>query len=1808
MIRMNFFRRRAGHALVAGFFASRPAGTAALRRLESSGFHRSSAVCCAATGATQVRALGVHAQRWVSRSALASLVLGIFVLTPSGLGDHPELIPELLLMLAACALAGGLAGWLRCLLPDMRVKRAHLARFRQWIVRDETAVLVEVPAVEAARALGVMRAMEGSTPLTFVFYPPSEFQFEPEASLFSGEVIPERQLAANARRLARGMSTTPGGRQRGAPLLLRLNETEQILRWADASLTMSAEVHQAFALSAEWLLDNAYLVRGLINDVRRNLPTTFYKQLPVIAHGPQAGLPRIYAIAAKIVADCEGAPDVGAIRTFLTAFQSVATLDIGELWALPLMLRLALVECLRSLAIGIDQLQHTSEEADFWANRLITSARRDPERLVDFMTELMRRHPEPTPHFASELVAHLYDEEAASPMVGVWLDRSFGAPMIEVIQHEHSRQVRQQTLLANVVTACRRLPQVQWQDLLETMNRAGSELAKDPAAVYARMDVDTRNRYQHAIEEISRWSNTPEIEVVGRALALAEAGGSELERHVGYYLVDEGRPQLESQSGARPPWRVRARRGLLRHATGCYLGGLAVASGALVAGPVMVAAASGAGLPWLIVVAVLLLLPASELAVQTLNFLVTRLLPPRVLPKMSFREEGIPDECRTLVVVPMMLTTPDAIRKEVERLEIRFIGNPDPNLRFALISDFADAPRPHMPEDTEYLDIVARGIGALNRRHGPGRFFLFHRKREWSESERRWIGWERKRGKLEQLNRLLMGESAPELEEILCVGERAQLAGVRFVITLDSDTQLLRDTARRLVETLSHPLNEARLAPDGQAVLRGYTIIQPGVSATLPSASATLFSRIFADPRGIDPYTRAVSDVYQDLMGEGTYHGKGIYDLRAFYRLLSGRFPEAHLLSHDLLEGICVRVGLATDIELLDVFPSSYIEWWNRQHRWIRGDWQIADWLRRRVPVGSVARHAGSLAVFGQWKILDNLRRSLVPVAMVGVLIAGWLLSSTPGMWSLLIAALLSWPVLPALLAALSHRPASGTTSWRDVRYGLLRSLLTAVFLLDSAALAVSAIGRVAWRRLVSHRRLLEWETAQDFHRRARDLQRQFITLRLWIPALSALLFVALYQRGGGALAAAWPFLLLWALYPAAVPLVNRPAASARPRLLKDADHRLLRTAARRTWRYFDELVGPRTNWLPPDNLQEVPRRELFMRTSPTNIGLGMLSTLAAVDFGYITADDAVSRTAGTLGTLDKLERFEGHLLNWYDISSLEPLVPRYVSTVDSGNLIASLWALRTGLQELGSRPLIDATVLRGLADTLDILRSVPGRTNAPGFERPLNSLARLTAVAPMDLEDVVHRIRSAAGLVVAMSDALPADGSDPCTYWAQAVRRQVTAWNGVIDSYLKPVEILAAPPPELMSLGDAALDFRRDALAATFSLQVLATGSIAQLPPMLEFQIRRSDGSVPARVRRWLDELAREFAEAQARAVRQLRKLEAVSARVGELERGMKMRFLYDPQRRLFAVGYQVGDRRLDTSFYDLLASEARLTSLVAIARGEVPVEHWWALGRPFGSSNGRLPLLSWTGTMFEYLMPLLLSRTQENSLLDRACRDAVWCQMAAGRQTRLPWGISEAAFSALDRHHVYQYRAFGVQALALKRDQGRDPVVAPYASVLALAVDAAAAVSNLRRLATLDGAPMVGDYGYYEAIDYSRRRETTGEAGIVVRCFMAHHQSMSLLAIDNALHANVMQRRFHADLRISATEALLHEHIPPTILPTKGEPHEERPAPRVGLPGGPAAVLAQTPDTTAPRTHLLSNGTLSVMVTNAGGGYLRW
>ncbi|HEY7511310.1 MAG TPA: glucoamylase family protein, partial [Vicinamibacteria bacterium] len=1278
-------------------------------------------------------------------------------------------------------------------------------------------------------------------------------------------------------------------------------------------------------------------------------------------------------------------------------------------------------------------------------------------------------------------------------------------------------------------------------------------LQRDPAGVYASMDFLSRDRYRHAVEELAEPTGEAQVRVALRVVEsarLAAEGTSPAERaaHVGYHLIGRGRPGLESDVAYRPRFVRRVRRFAFRHACGAYLGSIAAVTAALVTAGVLYARAHYAATHVQAAVAILLLLPASELAIALVQWLAVRLAPPRRLPRLEF-PGGVPADARTMVVVPTLLTSVEDAKQLVDHLEVLALANLDPRIHFAILSDFPDAPAASLPEDEAPLQAAQAAIRELNARLGEGRadrFYLFHRARRWNPHEGVWMGWERKRGKLEEFNRLLRGSRTTSY--YVQVGDPEILPQVRYVLTLDSDTRLPRESARTLVGIIAHPLNRPRFDERLRRVVDGYGILQPRVSVTMASAAGSLFARLYAGHTGVDPYTTAVSDTYQDLFGEGIFTGKGLYEVDTFQAALERRVPENALLSHDLFEGLHARAALVTDVEVVDDYPSSVLAHARRQHRWVRGDWQILLWLFPWVPTRGGKLERNRLPLISRWKIFDNLRRSLLPPATVALLVAGWtVLPGRAEAWTAALVLALLFPVYPLVLRLLAGpRPQQPWSvflraQWHEVKTALARTGLQLTFVAYQAVEMLHAISLTLVRLAVTQRRLLEWETAATAAARAAGLAarkgaRVFLAEMAASPLVAAIAAVFVLALQPAALPVAAPVLTLWLAAPLVAHALSRPVPP--PSLDLSAEDRLfLRRVARRTWRYFEQFAGEGDHGLPPDNVQEVPDLLVAHRTSPTNIGMGLLSSLAAHDLGYIRTRELADRTEAALDTMERLERHDGHLLNWYDSQTLEPLLPRYVSTVDSGNLAAALLALAAGLGDLARAPQGAAAVVEGLADVADLLwQALHDPTDAPALRR--DSAARL-AEAVSDVRRVLRGPEAAAAKLarlprhlleldsarryVAQSASTPAE--EEAAWWSQALIDGITA---------------GAPKPDA---GEA-------------------------------------------------------------------ERLEALARRAHAFAEGMRFGFLFDPQRRVFSIGYRLADAegpaRLDAAFYDLLASEARLASFLTIARGEVPQAHWFHLGRLVTSVEGSPTLLSWSGTAFEYLMPLLVMRSYPETLLEVSCRMAVRRQIKYAAERGVPWGVSESAYSTVDRHGTYQYKAFGVPGLGLKRGLGDELVVAPYATALAAMVEPAEAARNLRRLAR-EG--LSGAYGFYEAVDYTwPRHESQGPApaepgrAAVVRAFFAHHQGMSLVALANVLANQAMVERFHADRRVRATELLLQERVPRQAPITVPRPVEETRTPSVAPPA--AGRRLRSPHTVFPHAQYLSNGAYTTVVTNAGGG----
>jgi cyclic beta-1,2-glucan synthetase len=1790
--------------ILVGYFAKHDEARISLRELTRQGYSRIALVNKGMDGEVHIadpflrrRALGI---------ALTACLCGVIGRVVALLLPWPQSFPAwgVFAPLAGAAI-GALTAflWLRRSRygVEPRVMRDHA----RWLVSGESVLILQAPVESLQGPVAMMREGADIPPALFVMHPRRERRAEARGIAVK---LSPAQIQEHARRHAGEQQVDPRPRH-SAGLLKRLKRSRHWVRQVCADLTAASRLEQKATPAADWILDNEYILEGNVRDVLLNLPQRFYRQLPALASDPYHGLPCIYGLAKDLVSHTELRLDRENILAFIEAHQSVRILTIGELWAIPQMLRIALIESIQNMAITALADLRERQLADFWAHRLIAANRRDANQLFGILAELAKEEPSPTPYFGAQLVGLLYDEAAALSAVQGWLERILKAPLHEFHLSEQNRQTREQLSCGNAFTSLRQLALLDWREIFEKLSQVERILRHDPSGIYGGMDFTTRDRCRRVVEELARTGDQSEVQVAERAIELATRAwhGSitdDRTGNVGYWLVGEGRGELGRLLACRERLHYRTLQWIYRRHAVVYATGIAGFT-ALLFSLIAAVMPSGLSLPVVFGLVLLLLIPVSQLAIEVVNYLITRFLPPRLLPKMDFEDTGIPDAFRTLVVVPMMLSNVETVRAEVEKLEIRYLANKETNLLFSLFTDYTDSVTLSREDDNLLLQTARGCLEDLNKRHGSGRFFLFHRERAWSESEQKFIGWERKRGKLEELNRLIDGTRPENAPPMVYVGDPERLADVRFIITLDSDTQLPHATARRMVETLAHPLNQPRFDGAGNIMAGSYTIIQPRVSPTLPSTSASTFSRLFADAVGIDPYTQAVSDVYQDLSGEGSYHGKGIYDVRAFSRVLSGRFPEAWILSHDLIEGSHVRVGLASDIELYDEFPQGYQSYSSRSHRWVRGDWQIAGWIFPCVPLASGGCGANPLSLFNRWKILDNLRRSLMPATSLGLLIASWLISPRIGGIATLVVGL-------QLLFHPLAQPFTMATTLRGLKYfspskllhDLLRATADAALLPHQAAVTLDAIARVWYRRIVSRRDLLEW-TAQATHWSASRRQPLFVASLALGSCFSAAAGWAIWRIMPASLSQAAPWLVLWFLSPLLGWLLNlRPVEQQQAQPLPEQDLRFLRQVARRTWRYFSAFVSADTSWLPPDNYQVSHRNSLAMRTSPTNIGLWMTSVLGAHDCGYLTINQVVEKLTATMATIGRLERHKGHLLNWYDIQTLGPLEPRYVSTVDSGNLLGALWALEQGLDELLHAPLLDGRAFAGLADTGEALKQALTQAGSTGFcHKTLEAPLRDWHTPPSGVVELLRlqrRMQVNVGSVVASAGILS---------WGAELERQSSAWTGNSDRYLSWMEILAEKSEdELAPLGAAAqLAVRQDLSRAPtlFDLAHDRIPSITILRAIREGSLRTCSPLDP-----WIDRILEAFATSRWLAGETLGMAERLLADVRELSAGMDMGFLYDPKRKLFTIGYNVSLDQRDVSSYDLLASEARLGSFVAIARGDVPLEHWFSLGRPYGEIGRQRVLLSWTGTMFEYLMPLLFQRSYGNSLLDKAAREAVSVQIAYGRAHRVPWGISESAFADLDSNKTYQYKAFGVPALGLKRGMEEQMVIAPYATLLALNVAPTETVRNLKQLA---GLGLLGEYGYYEAMDFSRQpqREAGNRShkrGVIVEAYMAHHQGMAFLALTNFLRGDPFPRRFHSDARVRAFEALLQERIPtlpPLQLISTRQNEPALPARDLVAPTGNSFT---TPHTTTPKSLLLSNGRYGVMVTNSGGGYSQW
>ncbi len=1483
----------------------------------------------------------------------------------------------------------------------------------------------------------------------------------------------------------------------------------------------------AYQKAGEWLLDNHYMCERALRQVRRELPSGFRRHLP---HAGDDTLPRVLYIARGLVQGTALELDEPTLLAFLDEYQKHSPLTVAELWALPTLLRLAMLEV---LVQTLDRLLLARESAEAWCDVPI------------------------------------------DPALGV------------------ERCIRGLRLLA----------EIDWKEIFGATSAVESILRQDPAQIYTRTDFETRDACRKVVERLAWDTDVQEVDVARAAIALAERSPSDPRRgHVGTYLIGPSCDELEAIVGHRPRARMeRVRRAFSRRPTLTYLGSVAGLTAVLFAAfavGVMALAPSHA-----ILLAALALVPLSSVAVAVVHTLLLTLLAPRTLPELDF-SKGIPAEFRTAVVMPALIAAPRDVDELLRQLEVHYLSHPDPALAFVLLVDHTDSDA--KPDDAALLAHAEARIAELNAAHvpsGAGPFHLLYRESRWNPAEGRFMAWERKRGKLEEWNRLLRGDTTTSF--VRRFGDPKGLLGVRFVITLDADTRLPLGAANRLVGLMAHPLNQAVFSADGRRVVDGYTVVQPRVETSPLGGPSTWFSRMRSGDTAIDIYTRAVSDVYQDLFGAGIYVGKGIYDVDTFMRSLDGRVPDDSLASHDLFEGSCGRAGLATDIVLFEEYPHHYLAFARRQHRWIRGDWQLLPWLASRVPGRAAGeRVPNTLGTIDRWKIFDNLRRSLLAPSLLSLVVAG--LFTLPEVLTPLALLPLFVPLILTLVV------------WRGgpLREPLGRFAIGALSLPHDACTAIDAIVRVL-ARLHTRKRLLEWVTAAHTAQSLRDgssARRFYWDMRASIALVGGIGAALLVVRPI-ALAPAAPLLVAWLLAPELLRRASAPAKPVAP--LRIGDRKVLRRLARRTWLFFESFVGPGDQWLPPDNFQEEPRGAVAHRTSPTNIGLLLIAELSAHDFGYIGPTELCLLLRQSFDSLMRLERYGGHWLNWYVTTDLEPLLPRYVSTVDSGNLAASLITLAGGCKDAPQLPILGDRRWQGLLDTLGLIEeaaeALPGGASAlkPGItafaeaataarHSPTGTLAAIVTLEATQLPEIEREI------VTLLDDKTSRARTSVSVLrelrtWLDRLRRQLHAMRRDAETFLSWLELAQGAVPR----ENAELAKRLDPRSLSLD------GILAVAADVRDVLLAEETQPVQERRRAFTEAIAALHA-AKESADRDREDLRAIAERALTEARAMDFRFLYDAQRRLFHIGYNVTAARLDPSYYDLFASEARVASFVAIVLKQVPLHHWFALGRPVTLVHGAVTLLSWGATMFEYLLPNVFMRSQEHTLLAQSTERAVEAQIDYGQKCGTPWGISESGFAQLDAQNTYQYRSFGVPGLGIKRGLEDDLVIAPYASILAVGLRPHDVMTNLAKLVRMNAR---GTYGLYEAVDFRSSGteglapEEDGSPGFkVVRSHMAHHQGMILASLNNALHDDVLVERFHDNPLVRTGELLLNERLPPVDV-------AERPAPARGDGAEPIAVALPSYPAWTPElglatcdVTLLTNGRLTTTVTDTGAGATRF
>jgi cyclic beta-1,2-glucan synthetase len=1605
---------------------------------------------------------------------------------------------------------------------------------------------------------------------------------------FRSEMLSKELLGLHAIEVAK-YQTPVGTSVRQVPLKSRFKENCRSLNSVYFSLSEIASQKGYLAAGAEWLLDNYHVIDEQVREIRRDLPASYYRALARISSGAWKGYPRVFRISCDYIEHTDSIIQLDTLSEYCKSYQTEHTLHINELWAIPIMLRLALVENLKRLSQSVLKFSLEREKANILFNKIVYKKNLSATEILSQI--LLNISPD---HDSLEVLVPILANKLRSigsnSSLGIqWLEEKLREKDIQLAEATRSQQQLQaadQISIGNAITSLKSIGRLDWREWVESQSLVTQLLESESSGIFARSDFYTRDLIRHTIETLARKTKTSETDVAKKVLELTEENESkQLEEatyhttHVGYYLIDEGLHALKKILYKDRSYFQKLKNFVHTYSFTVYAG-LVLFLSILISASLFITARSYS---YQTSIASLLfifaLLPASQLALEFLQWLSSKCISPNPLPKLDF-EKSIPENAATLVVVQSILSNKENLLATIEDLEIRAIGNKDKHISFGILADLPDSTAPENPGDTELISIGINRIRELNELYKEEEihFFILYRERKWNPSEQAYIGWERKRGKLVEFNRLLRNREDTSFTTF--EADLSRLRKAQFVITLDNDTQLPPGSAKKLIGCAAHPLNIAIYDSEKKNVTRGYGIIQPRVGITLESATATRFSSLYSGQSGLDPYTRTISDLYQDLFKEASFIGKGIYHINTFYHAFDDRFPENSILSHDLLESGYVRCGLASDIEVFDEFPKRYHSYAKRQHRWIRGDWQLLQWLGSKTPVDSGTEQT-ALSPLVRWKLFDNLRRSLVPVSTTALLLTLCSLSSHLLTWVLvffLLTAFRSYSVIYSLLFQIPVGYSLSThfiSLGRDIKSNLCTWMFDIITLPHQVFISLDAISRTLFRVFVTKQNLLEWETALSSELRLKPTLRSFIITMSFTYLFTAVALTTLVLFG---ITISWATLALcsaWVSSPIIAWYLSQDIIDTNDDISK-ADSRYLLKIAYDTWRYFRNHLSEQYHYLIPDNIQLIPQPVVAERTSPTNISLSLISLTSAYDLGFIPSTTQHALSKKIIETVKKLERFHGHLLNWYAIEDLRPLHPRYISSVDSGNFVGHLMVVKEALRTIPYAGFITEQHLAFLSSELASDIEISGTTSLHDVYK---------SIVPI-LSELSEKISSST---FSENSGLSSTGKELIQDLSSIIPYTLWISKLCILEELGRIHVL---PKKLERI--------HEILKNRPLTPALAHKIVSRLLASKEkiYSVTLSPEQKSA-----LDDLYQTLSVAENSLSTLMAETLSICNDIETLIVETEFEFLFDPQKKLLSIGYNIETASLDSGSYDLLASEARLASFVGIAKGDLPHVHWFFLGRALTESSGGKALVSWSGTMFEYLMPLIVMKNYPSTLLGKTYRAIIKAQQAYCSRRGVPWGISESAYGTVDFENTYQYRAFGVPGLGLKRGLIEDLVISPYSSALGLQIAAAESTKNLHALETMGAR---GEYGFYEAIDYTPERLTSEESFHIIKSFFAHHQGMTIAAINNVLNNNKLQERFHKDLRVQSCTLLLQERFPvriPLILPHQAE------LLLIESIESESRINTQehfdSPHQSFPRTHLLSNGEYTVCIDHRGNGF---